>query len=62
MFDETLGYLLIAIAAVWLALTVVRDVRSYRQQAWEDHVTSTPGLDQPANDFDLWLEELRGLA
>lgn len=62
MFDEILGYLLIAIAAVWLGLTVVRDVRAYRQQAWEAHATSAPGLDQPASDFDLWSEELRGLA
>ncbi len=62
MFDEIFGYVLIAVSVVWLALVTLRDVRAARRQSWEDHVTSTPGLDQPANDFDLWLEELRGLA
>jgi hypothetical protein len=61
MFDEIFGYLLLAVAAVWLALATLRDFRAARRQDWEDHVTSAPGLER-ADDWDLWSEEIRGLA
>lgn len=64
MWDQIAGAVILALGLVCLVLSEIHERREKRQREWDDHVTSTPGMQNvtPATDWDAWADELRGWA